>query len=61
MEGYTDYYEERYDFAPNSLNHNQVTVCVYLMANKEQKLEQSISEALKLPNVKAFLDSVEYF
>ena len=60
-EGYSDYYEERYDFAPNNLKQNQVTVSIYLMPNKGQKLQKSVCDALDLPNVKAFLDSIEYF
>ncbi len=59
--GYSDYYEERYDFTPNDLKQNQVTVSIYLMPNKGQKLQKSVFDALSLPNVKAFLDSVEYF
>lgn len=57
----TDYYEERYDFKPNSLKQNQVTVSVFLMANKKQTLGQSIYDVLELPNVKAFLESIEYY
>ncbi len=60
-EGYSDYYEERYDFAPNKLKQNQVTVSIYLISNKRQKLQCSVLDALCLPNVKAFLDSIEYF
>lgn len=59
--GYCDIYEERYDFAPNKLNQNQVTVCVQLMANRRGKLTNTIFDVLELPNVKAFLDSIEYF
>lgn len=60
-EGYSDYYEERYDFAPNCLKQNQVTVSIYLMPNNRQKLQKSVFDALNLPNIKAFLESVEYF
>ncbi len=60
-EGYSDYYEERYDFPPNRLQQNQVTVSIQLLANRGQKLGSTIEDAMKLPNVKAFLDSIEYF
>lgn len=59
--GFVDHYEERYDFSLNELNQNGVSIGIYLMANHQKKLKQSIREALKLPNVKAFLDSVEYY
>lgn len=58
---HTDYYEERYDFKPNKIHQNQVTVSIFLMSNRHQKLGQTIYDALKLPNVKAFLDSIEYY
>jgi len=60
-EGYSDYYEERYDFPSNKLQQNQVTVSIQLIANRGQKLGSTIEDAMKLPNVKAFLDSIEYF
>lgn len=59
--GHSDMYEERYDFAPNKLNQNQVTVCVQLMANKKGRFTKTIFDVLEMPNVKAFLDSIEYF
>lgn len=58
---YSDMYEERYDFPRNKLKQNQVTVSVQLMASKRGVFTKTIFEVLELPNVKAFLDSVEYF
>ncbi len=58
---YSDMYEERYDFPRNKLKQNQVTVSVQLMAKKRGVFPKTIYEVLELPNVKAFLDSVEYF
>ncbi len=54
-------YEERYDFAKNSLHQNQATVTIQLTRLKGKKLGQTIHDVLNLPNVKAFLDSIEYF
>lgn len=56
-----DMYEERYDFPHNKLNQNQVTVCVELMANRKGSFSKTIFEVLEMPNVKEFLDSIEYF
>ncbi len=58
---YSDMYEERYDFPRNKLKQNQVTVSVQMMASKRGVFTKTIFEVLELPNVKAFLDSVEYF
>ena len=54
-------YDERYDFPKNSLNQNQVSITIQLSRMKGKKLGQTIYDVLKLPSVKAFLDSVEYF
>lgn len=58
---YSEIYEERYDFEPNSLNQNQVTVSVQLMRLKRKKLGKTLQDILELPPIKAFLDSVEYY
>ena len=54
-------YDERYDFPPNSLNQNQVSVTIQLTKLKGKKLGQTIYDVLELPSVKAFLDRIEYF
>lgn len=54
-------YDERYDFPENSIKQNQVSITIQLTRLKGKKLEQTIYDVLKLPNVKAFLDSIEYF
>lgn len=54
-------YDERYDFPENSLGQNQVCITIQLSRLGKKKLEQTIYDVLKLPTVKAFLDSVEYF
>ncbi len=59
--GFKDHYEERYDFPVNDMNQRQVSICIYIMSKPHKELKQSIREVLKLPNVKAFLDSVEYY
>lgn len=59
--GYSDSYEERYDFPRNRLKQNQVTVYISLMSRTKKKLTKTIFDVLDLPNVKAFLDSIEYF
>ena len=61
LSSYKDYYEERYDFKPDILNHNQVTVSIYLMSTEPNKLVNSILDVLNFPNIKAFLDSIKYF
>ena len=58
---YSDMYEERYDFPRNKLNQNQVSISVQLMANKKRSFTKTIFDVLELPNVKAFLNSIEYF
>ncbi len=59
--GFKDHYEERYDFPVNEVDKSQVSICVYIMCKPQKKLKQSIREVLELPNIKAFLDSIEYF
>lgn len=59
--GFKDHYEERYDFPENDVGKSQVSICIYIMCKPHKQLKQSIREVLELPNVKAFLDSVEYF
>lgn len=54
-------YDERYDFPENSLKQNQVSITIQLSRMKGKKLGQTIYDVLKLPSVKAFLDSIEYF
>ncbi len=54
-------YDERYDFPENSINQNQVSVTIQLSRQKGKKLGLTIYDVLKLPSVKAFLDSIEYF
>lgn len=54
-------YDERYDFPENSLGQNQVSVTIELSPLKRKKPEQTIYDVVKLPSVKAFLDSIEYF
>lgn len=59
--GFKDHYEERYDFPVNKVGKSQVSICIYIMCKPHTELKQSIREVLKLPNVKAFLKSVEYY
>lgn len=54
-------YDERYDFPENNINQNQVSITIQLKRLKGKKLEKTIYDVIKLPEVKAFLDSVEYF
>lgn len=54
-------YDERYDFPENSFNQNQVSITIQLTKQKGKKLGVTIYDVIKLPCVKAFLDSVEYF
>lgn len=55
------FYEERYDFPLNSFRQNQVTVSIQVTSFQVKKLGKTIHDVLKLPNVKAFLDSIEYY
>lgn len=54
-------YDERYDFPENSIKQNQVSTTIQLSRIKGKKLELTIYDVLKLPSVKAFLDSIKYF
>lgn len=54
-------YDERYDFPENSLRQNQVSTTIQLSRIKGKKLELTIYDVLKLPIIKSFLDSIEYF
>lgn len=60
-EGVSFIYDERYDFPENSYNQNQVSVTIQLSRLKRKKLGLTIYDVLKLPIVKAFLDSIEYY
>ncbi len=54
-------YDERYDFPENSLKQNQVSTTIQLSRIKGKKLALTIYDVLKLPIIKTFLDSIEYF
>ncbi len=54
------HYDERYDFKRNDDDETQLIIEIYLYSCRK-KLEQTIQEALELPAVKSFLESIEYF
>lgn len=55
-----EHYEERFDFKENENGETQIDVDIYVWSEKEN-LNISIYQALELPNVKAFLESIQYF
>lgn len=55
-----EHYEERYDFPKNKYGETQLDVDIYLCSDKA-KHKRTIYEALKLPSVKTFLESIQYF
>lgn len=58
--GATQHYSERYDFKKNKDGETQLFIDISLWSGRE-KNRQTIQETLKLPNIKAFLESIEYF
>lgn len=58
--GGEEHYEERYDFKENEFGETQLDIDIYVWS-KNRKLNISIYQALELPNVKAFLESLKYF
>ncbi len=57
--GATQHYEERYDFEKNEYGETQIHIDICLWSGRK-KDRQTIQEALELPAVKAFLESIEY-
>ena len=58
--GATQHYEERYDFQKNKAGETQIIVDISLWSGRG-KDRQTIQEAVKLPIIQAFLESIEYF
>ena len=58
--GATQHYGERYDFKKNKYGVTQIFIDVSLWSGRGED-RQTIQEAVKLPQVKAFLESIEYF
>lgn len=58
--GATQHYGERYDFKENEDGQRQIFIDISLWSGSN-KDRQTIRDALELPTVKAFLESVEYF
>ena len=58
--GATQHYGERYDFKKNEDGVTQIFIDVSLWSGRGED-RQTIQEAVKLPQVKAFLESIEYF
>lgn len=58
--GATQHYEERYDFKINKFGAVQICIDISLYSGRG-KDRQTIQNALQLPAVKAFLESLKYF
>lgn len=58
--GATQHYEERYDFKNNKFGAVQICIDISLYSGRG-KNRQTIQNALQLPAVKAFLESLKYF
>ena len=58
--GATQHYGERYDFKKNEDGVTQIFIDVSLWSGRGED-RQTIQEAVKLPQVKAFLESIKYF
>jgi len=57
--GANQHYEERYDFEKNEYGETQLHIDISLWSGRS-KDRQTIQEALELPAVKAFLESMKY-
>lgn len=55
-----EHYEEMYDFKKNRYGETQIDIDISLSISKYGNI-QSIREAIELPTIKAFLESIEYF
>ncbi|MDE7086627.1 MAG: hypothetical protein K2O67_00355, partial [Clostridia bacterium] len=58
--GTEEHYEERFDFKENKFGETQLDIDMYVWSGKK-KLKTTINEALNLPPVKSFLESIKYF
>ena len=58
--GATQHYIELYDFKKNEDGETQIYVDISLWSGRGED-RQTIQEAVKLPIIKAFLNSIEYF
>ena len=58
--GGTQHYGERYDFKKNKDGETQIFIDISLWSGRS-KDRQTIQEAVKLPIIQAFLESIEYF
>ena len=58
--GGTQHYGERYDFKKNKDGETQIFIDISLWSGRG-KDRQTIQEAVKLPIIQAFLESIEYF
>ena len=54
-------YREIYTFEKNKYGENCVDIQVYLFSRKKKKIDMTILEALEVPDIKTFLNSIEYY